>query len=458
MTLEKNRRDQGAPVASTQGVPALEPLRSGPRTAISAAVAKRLFRAAVNRLDITVVEGRSGRRLGQGGPTMHIHRPDEFYARLGRDRLIGFGEAYMTGAWDAEDLAGFLTVPAARIATLIPEPLQRMRAFLTPRLPGNQRSTEANSQANISHHYDLSNEMFELFLDDTLSYSSALFDTSSSSVGAGPGSVGDHLVATPPEPGPSWEASGDPILHSPDLAEAQGRKIERLLDEAGVTDGTRVLEIGTGWGELAIRAARRGATVHSITLSVEQLELAEQRIAAAGFADRVTRRADGLPRARRHRSDVRRRAVRRDDRGRGPRVLGHLLPHDRPGPRPGRPGRDPGDHDAARPDARHPRRPDLDQQVHLPRRLPAERRGDRRDHPRRDHPAPHRPARDGQPLRRDPAPLGPPVPRAARRRARPRLRRPLHARVALLPRVLAGRLRQRLHQRLAADLHEGENT
>ena len=85
--------------------------------------------------------------------------------------------------------------------------------------------------------------------------------------------------------------SADPLVHSPDLAEAQGRKIERLLDEAGVGDGTRVLEIGTGWGELAIRAARRGATVHSITLSIEQLELAEQRIAAAGFADRVDRRA-----------------------------------------------------------------------------------------------------------------------------------------------------------------------
>ena len=75
---------------------------------------------------------------------------------------------------------------------------------------------------------------------------------------------------------------------TPTSPQAQGHKIERLLDEAGVTDGSRVLEIGTGWGELAIRAARRGATVHSITLSVEQLELAEERIAAAGFADRVT--------------------------------------------------------------------------------------------------------------------------------------------------------------------------
>ena len=51
---------------------------------------------------------------------MRLHRPDEFYARLGRDGLIGFGEAYLTGAWDAEDLAGFLTVLAARMATLVP--------------------------------------------------------------------------------------------------------------------------------------------------------------------------------------------------------------------------------------------------------------------------------------------------------------------------------------------------
>ncbi len=292
MTLEKNQPDHTDPSAppapsdpsGSQGVPALEPLRGGPRTAISAAVAKRLFRAAVSRLAVTVIEEPTGRRLGQGGPTMRLHRPDEFYARLGRDGLIGFGESYMTGAWDAEDLAGFLTVPAARIATLIPDSLQKLRAFVTPRLPGHQRSTEANSQANISHHYDLSNDLFALFLDETLSYSSALFDTSSTAAGRGPGSVGDHLVATPPEP----TDSPDALLHSFDFAEAQGRKIERLLDEAGVTDGTRVLEIGTGWGELAIRAARRGATVHSITLSVEQLELAEERIAAAGFADSIT--------------------------------------------------------------------------------------------------------------------------------------------------------------------------
>ena len=259
--------------AARPGWPGLDAVPTGPRAAVSAVVARRLFTAAVERLPVTVVvDPPDGRRqvLGLDGPAMTVRRPDEFYARLGRHGLIGFGEAYLTGAWEADDLAGFLTVLAADLPTLIPAPLQKARALVVPRPPRAQRSTSANSRDNIAHHYDLSNDLFATFLDPTLSYSSALFDTPVTGYGG-------HLVAIPP----GGEAATEP------LGEAQGRKLERLLDRVGVGDGTRLLELGTGWGELAIRAAQRGALVRTVTLSSQQLELAQRRVAAAGVADRV---------------------------------------------------------------------------------------------------------------------------------------------------------------------------
>ena len=246
--------------------PDLMRVPAGARTTASAYVARRLFLAGVRRLPVTVrLEGRT---LGAGGPEMTIHRPDEFFARLGRRALIGFGEGYLSGAWDAPDLGAFLTVLAADMPRLVPDWLQTLRALAVARPPRRERSTRTNSRNNIAHHYDLSNALFEQFLDESLTYSAGLFEA-------------DEL-----------RLSGFSSLTAPDagadLAEAQGRKIERLLDHTAVGLGTRVLEIGTGWGELAIRAARRGAIVHSITLSTEQRDLAEKRIATAGLADRVT--------------------------------------------------------------------------------------------------------------------------------------------------------------------------
>ncbi|GCD90373.1 cyclopropane-fatty-acyl-phospholipid synthase family protein [Nocardioides sp. LS1] len=251
--------------------PGLDVIPSGPRSAVSSRVARRLFHAAVNRLDVTVhVDGET---IGRGGPEATIHRSEEFYARIGRHQLIGFGEAYLTGAWDAEDLGAFLTVLAAEVQDLVPQNLQKLRAMVVARPPRMHRNSTKNTRGNIAHHYDLSNDLFELFLDESLSYSAALFE---SDVTTAHDHVGDHLVA------------GAPYAATHELfAEAQGRKIERLLDEAGVCQGSRVLEIGSGWGELAIRAARRGAHVHTITLSTEQKALADARIADAGFSDRV---------------------------------------------------------------------------------------------------------------------------------------------------------------------------
>jgi len=245
----------------------------GLRTTVAAGVARKLFCAAVTRLEVSVdlCDSDGVTRIGRGGPLATIRDPEEFFARLGRDGLIGFGEAYLTGAWDSDDLVAFLTVPAADMGTLIPPRLQRLRAIAVRRMPRRHRNTRKGSRRNIRHHYDLSNDLFALFLDPTLTYSSALFES-------GIAGTRPHFVAGPPEG-----------VNRPDALErAQARKIDRLLDEAAVGPGTRLLEIGTGWGELAIRAARRGAVVRTVTLSGEQKELAERRIAAAGFQDLIT--------------------------------------------------------------------------------------------------------------------------------------------------------------------------
>ncbi|MCW2857651.1 MAG: cfa 1 [Marmoricola sp.] len=236
----------------------ISPIRRGPKAGISTAIARRIFLEVTDRLGITVST--------DGSPAdLVLNRPDEFFARLGNDGLIGFGEAYMTGAWDAEDLGGTLTVLCNQIGDLVPMWMQRLRAVYVSRPPRAQRNSTKNTRKNIAHHYDLSNDLFALFLDPTMSYSSAMFDTDSVT-------DADHTTMAPPLPGS-------------DLLEAQGRKIESILDAAGVTRGTRVLEIGTGWGELAIRAARRGATVRSVTLSSEQQSLARARFADAVAAE-----------------------------------------------------------------------------------------------------------------------------------------------------------------------------
>ncbi len=231
-----------------------------PSSGVRAAIADRLFEDVLRRLDVRV-ELPGGRTSGAGGPeapVLLLHRPRDFARRVGASGLIGFGESYMAGDWDAPDLAAVLTVFAGQMASLVPARLQSFRRIAVKALPGAHLGSQANTRTNISAHYDLSNEMFELFLDPSMSYSSALFD---------------------PAQDPAHDAGA--------LASGQARKIERLLDVAGVREGSSVLEIGTGWGEFALRAARRGARVHTITLSVEQADLARQRLQDEGVADLV---------------------------------------------------------------------------------------------------------------------------------------------------------------------------
>jgi cyclopropane-fatty-acyl-phospholipid synthase len=230
-------------------------LATPPSSPSRARIAEVLFTRAVRGLPVRVVFP-DGRRLGAGGPAspvMRIVRPEAFFHRLGANSKIGFGESYMVGDWTSTQLADLLTPFASKLSTLVPPALQRMfRRYVEARQPHEEANTVEGSRENIHRHYDLSNELFELFLDETMSYSSA------------------------------WFAPG-----SDDLADAQRRKIDGILDLAGVAPGQHILEIGTGWGGLATRAAQRGARVTTLTISAEQARLAEQRLHREGVIDRV---------------------------------------------------------------------------------------------------------------------------------------------------------------------------
>ncbi|HLM17646.1 MAG TPA: cyclopropane-fatty-acyl-phospholipid synthase family protein [Acidimicrobiia bacterium] len=222
-------------------------------TPVHTAIARVLFHRVVPSLDVRVVMP-DGRLIGGGGadaPLMRV-RSDDFFRRLGSDGLIGFGEAFMAGDWDADDPAAVLTPFAARMDKLVPAWMQRLRRFYVRHQPKSERNTKTGARTNISRHYDLSNELFALFLDETMTYSSARFTTPDES-----------------------------------LADGQRRKVDSLLDATGVGLGCRVLEIGTGWGALAERAAQRGATVTTVTLSAEQAAVARERVQRAGVAGRV---------------------------------------------------------------------------------------------------------------------------------------------------------------------------
>ena len=233
-----------------------------PRTPVRAKTAELIFRAGVRRMPIRV-ELPDGRRWGAGGPDdplMLLARPSELFRRIGRDANIGFGEAYQAGDWSSPQPADLLTAFATQLTTVVPPSLQGLRIW-AQRIRGHLESnTAAVARRNTHAHYDLSNQMFATFLDETMTYSCAWFD--------------------PLDPPDGQDGDG--------LTRAQLRKIDAVLDHAGVTTGTHVIEIGTGWGALSIRAAQRGATVTSLTLSVEQKRLAEERIRRAGVADRVT--------------------------------------------------------------------------------------------------------------------------------------------------------------------------
>lgn len=255
MSVEVVRKHSAA-IDSTRW-PAVARVPSGPLAMASAAVADRLLRRAAARLPLRVVypDGAVVGAADPTAPTLVVHQPEALARRIGRYGLIGFGESYMAGEWSSDRLTEVLTVFAMSVGGLVPRPLQWLRPIAPAFRPRWQSAGRARALRNVAEHYDLSNDLFGQFLDETMTYSCAVFTELPASFS--------------------------------DLAAAQHRKIDRLLDLAGVREGSRLLEIGTGWGELCIRAASRGAHVRSVTLSVEQQRLARLRVAAAGLSDLV---------------------------------------------------------------------------------------------------------------------------------------------------------------------------
>ncbi|WP_193141039.1 cyclopropane-fatty-acyl-phospholipid synthase family protein [Meridianimarinicoccus sp. MJW13] len=213
-------------------------------------------RLPCGRLDVHLDDGRVFRVEGASpGPVaeVHIHNR-EVFARLLREGDLGFSEAYMDGWWSTPDLQAFMDlINTADDAMLNGFPamglvraLERLRFWL-------QSNSRRQARKNISHHYDLGNDFYGQWLDETMTYSSALFDTGQESLEA-----------------------------------AQTAKYAAMVDGMDVAPGEHVLEIGCGWGGFAEYAAKeRGLKVTGLTISKEQYDYARARMARIGLSDRV---------------------------------------------------------------------------------------------------------------------------------------------------------------------------
>jgi len=204
---------------------------------------------------LAVIEDGERRQYGLGAPTATVVvRDPRFWPQLLRGS-IGLAEAYADGWIDSPDLVAMIRLAARnggrldqarRLATPVRIPLQQLRAALRP-------GTRDRSRKDISAHYDLGNELFGLMLDPTLSYSCAYFESPEMT-----------------------------------LEQAQIAKLDRICERLELSANDHLLEIGTGWGALAIHAARTsGCRVTTTTISKEQYEYALQRVADAGLSERI---------------------------------------------------------------------------------------------------------------------------------------------------------------------------
>jgi cyclopropane-fatty-acyl-phospholipid synthase len=239
--------------------PALENIQSRPTDGLAR---KFLFGILqkLKRGKITVLEGSHRHVFGQTSSAypleavINVYHP-RFYSKAILGGSIGTAEAYMIGLWSADDLTTALRIMALNRDSFerldkgwskISAPLQRIGHFV-------RKNTHRGSRKNIVAHYDLGNDFYRLFLDDTLTYSCGIFESENSS-----------------------------------MQDASLAKYERICRKLELGPGDDVIEIGSGWGGFAIYAAQHfGCRVTTTTISDQQFKLAQQRIADYGVGDRI---------------------------------------------------------------------------------------------------------------------------------------------------------------------------
>lgn len=228
------------------------------------AVVSVLTRMRRGRLEVVDTDGKeticgsTENRAGLPQTVLRVHN-DAFWVRMMLFADMGFAESYMLGEVSCPNLTAFF-----ELFILNREDLSdgsTITSTISTNIAGLARATNtlSNARLNIAAHYDISNEMFAAFLSPDMTYSC-----------------------------PIWLPKSSPFSADETLEEAQMRKLDRFINNAHIKAGDHVLEIGTGWGSLAIRAVQTtGCRVTSLTLSTEQKELAEERIREAGLEDRI---------------------------------------------------------------------------------------------------------------------------------------------------------------------------
>lgn len=222
--------------------------------------ARRLVFARLEALSqgsLVLREGAETIRFGGSGPTVEVQvRDPAFYAELAFGGSVGAGESYMLGHWSTSDLTAVMQLLLRNRSAMdaMEGGIARLAAPLRVAAHWLHRNSRAGSRRNISAHYDIGNDFYRLFLDETMMYSCALFEREDMT-----------------------------------LAEAQTAKLDAICRKLALGPQDHVLEIGTGWGGFALHAASRyGCRVTTTTISPSQHALAAERVRAAGLEDRVT--------------------------------------------------------------------------------------------------------------------------------------------------------------------------